>query len=60
MPFKSEAQKKFFYARLNSKKKQKEEGPSKEVAGKFIEDSKEESPKKERFSKLKKKMKKDY
>jgi len=60
MPFKSKAQERFFYARLNAKRNQKD-GPSKEVAEKFIEDSKgEESPKKERFSKLKNKMKKGY
>lgn len=57
MPFKSKAQERFFYARLNAKRNQKD-GPSKEVAEKFIKDSADEpEPKVERFSKLKKKMK---
>lgn len=57
MPFKSEKQKRFFYVRMNGKKADKEDGDlSPEVARKFIE----ESPKKERFSKLKSRLKKGY
>lgn len=54
MPFKSDKQKRFFYARLNAKRNEKD-GPSKEVAEKFINDSKGEV---ERFSKVKNKLKK--
>lgn len=60
MPFKSEKQRRLFYAAANNPKVAKKTGISKEVAEKFIEDSKGkvEESKKPRFSKIMSKIKK--
>lgn len=57
MPFKSKAQERYFQAVAHNAKLKNKGSLTKEVAEKFIHDSEgEPKPKKERFSKLKKKM----
>jgi hypothetical protein len=54
MPFKSEKQKKLFYAAAHNPEIARKRGISQEVAEKYIRDS---EGKVERFSKIKKKLK---